>query len=129
LNLISTLIPLLPVPTYSISCTYGLLILLVFSCNSTYNVVGGISSILTKFEFDSFERQQGIHSIFSELSMQIVQHPIELTVAGFYVITKTFLSSVRGLRVEDWSKDETKVEFAGCHRSYDISDYSRSVLQ
>lgn len=89
------LLNFISVPVCTIFLTVGILSILVSACDSAYSVAGEIISLLTKFEFDHYERQYAGHSIFAEFTTQIIQQPIEFTVAGFYCITKTFLSSVK----------------------------------
>lgn len=74
--------------------SFGIMSLIVSKSCSTYDVSAAILSQLTKFEFDKFEREGGIQSLVSEFAAQINTQPIQFTVAGFYVITKTFLASV-----------------------------------
>lgn len=74
--------------------SFGILCILVFKCDSTYKIAEAILAQITRFEFKSTERETGIPTVFAELSSQIIQQPIQFTVAGFYVISKTFLASV-----------------------------------
>jgi hypothetical protein len=89
---------LFPVAFYAFFILSEIFLALVEACNSTYVVTDRIVLELSKFEFTNEERQHGIHMILNEFSSQIAQQPIKFTVAGFYVITKTFLSSVREIR-------------------------------
>lgn len=73
----------------------GILGKLVFACSGTCDIASGIFSQLNKFEFDQFERENRVASVVVELATQLSQQPIQFTIAGFYVITKTFLASVR----------------------------------
>lgn len=85
---------LFAVPVYTIILHCILLSLAVHACNSTYSVTNDIFSLITKFEFDKNEREQGLQMIFAEFSSLLVFRPIEFTVADIYVISKTFMASV-----------------------------------
>lgn len=85
----------LKVPIFTMFWSVGIVGKLVFACSGTYDTASEIFSQLNKFEFDQFERGTGVQSVVAELATQVTQQPIQFTIAGFYVITKTFLASVR----------------------------------
>lgn len=54
-----------------------------------------INTLIHKFEFSKFERENDISTILSAFSWHINQRPIEFKVGGFYCLTKPFLATVR----------------------------------
>lgn len=54
-----------------------------------------IVSTLNTIDFSLNDRQRGLQTSNHEFLMQISLQPIEFTAAGFYVVNKTFIASVK----------------------------------
>lgn len=82
------------VPVFALFGTVGILSAVVTACSSVYNSTAKIISKIASFEFDKQERESGLQSAINDLTLQIHYQPIQFTVGGFYIITKSFLASV-----------------------------------
>lgn len=83
------------VPICLVVGTVGILSTVVCACSAVYNAAVTIISRIAKFEFDKPERENGFRSAVNDLTSQIHYQPIQFTIAGFYVITKSFVASVK----------------------------------
>lgn len=85
----------LSVSAFTMFLAVEMISLIVNACNSTYSTADEVLSKVAEFEFNKKEREQGLQTVFAELSSLLVYKPIQFTVADFYVISKPFLASVK----------------------------------
>lgn len=82
------------VPVYTMLLTLGMIATIVKQTTSVYSLTADLIAEIAKFEFNKTDRERGVSSVFVEFSLQIAQQPLQFTVAGYYVITKSFFSSI-----------------------------------
>lgn len=96
---------------YTMFITTPILATLILSCSSTYDTIDDILTQIHKFEFNKFERDNGIAAILLDFSVQVMQRPIEFKVGGFYCLTQPLLVSVKEEQVFFNLRNYTKLPF------------------
>lgn len=82
------------VPVYTIALTIGMFQQLISNSESVTAVIDKLFSQLSKFSFSKTDRELEMHLAVNDFKMQLSQQPIQFTIGGFYVLTRTFVASV-----------------------------------